>query len=627
MSRCVCLLLLLLCLPAAWAAGPMALQLAALEDPDKGLQLQDVLNAKQQARFKTFNRGFSAGYSRSAFWFRLSLEDSQTPFAGLLEIQPPYLDDLRLYVPDSDSLGSYRLLQGGDLQPATQRAYSYRSAVFHLPAEAWANGPLYLRLETTSSALLIAKLWPTEDFQSAKITEYGALGLYYGLLLTLILILLWQGLWRREVLFRAFMLYAVSMLVFLLGVNGLASQFVLPTQPEVGHYWTQYSSFLMYACGAWFYRLVLQIDGRTPWLNGVYRGIQYFSLLMLPTPFLGWYVEAVRVAVSLMLLIVCLGLWRSLQLWYAGQRSAGLLALANGFTLGGALSVILAMLGWLPGEMWLVHGYQIGSLASILAFAQVMIWRVRDMESQWRKEQLRAQRYQQQSQLDVQARRQQADFISLLSHEVRTPLAMIDGAVQSLQLLQTQGGDAVEQRYGRIRRGVRRINELLEQFLQSERLDASASTSPCSLLYLDQLCQQAIAAQALEERVTLHLQAGDLWGDGPLLKAALGNLLGNAAKYSPAGSPIVLEVIDDGRIVKFRVSDQGPGIAEEHLPHLFERFYRAASAHAHSPGAGLGLYMVRRIAELHGGQVDAEHKAHGGMCFTLCIPHPEQALP
>lgn len=627
MSRLFCLLLALLCLSSAWAADPISLQLAALEDPDKRLDLQQVLEAGPQAGFTTVNRGFSGGYSRSAFWFRLTLGASPAPADGLLEIQPPYLDDLRLYVPDASQPGGYRERRGGDLLALAERDYQYRSTVFRLPAQVWDNGPLYLRLETTSSALLIAKLWATEDFQSAKITEYGALGLYYGLLLTLILVLLWQGLWRREVLFRAFVLYAVSMLVFLLGVNGLASQFVWPAHPEIGHYWTQYSSFLMYACGAWFYRLVLQIDEHTPWLNSLYRAIQYSCLLMLPTPLLDWYVEAVRVAISLMLLLTCLGLWRSVQLWYAGQRSAGLLALAHGFTLGGALSVILAMLGWLPGELWLVHGYQIGSLASILAFAQVMAWRVRAMESQWREEQLRAQRYQQQSQLDVQARRQQADFISLLSHEVRTPLAMIDGAVQSLQLLQADAVADVQQRHGRIRRGVRRINELLEQFLQSERLDARGIIPTRNLLDVSLLCRQAIATQALDDRVHLHVTAQHLCADGPLLQTALSNLLANAEKYSSAGSPITLAVLDDGLAVSFRVSDQGSGILDEHLSRVFERFYRVPQGQGGEQGSGLGLYMVQRIAELHGGTIVAQRLAQGGMCFTLCIPHTEQTLP
>lgn len=625
-------LLLILGLQSALAAPPAVLQMAVLEDAQHSETLASIQQPDRQALFTPFSKGFSGGYSRSVFWFRLALRPAEnatqsTPRSDwLLEIQPPYLDDLRLYLPDPRAPGGYKEVRGGDLLPSDERPYAYRSTVFRLPPEALQGGELYLRMHTSSSSLLIAKLWSQEDFQSAKISEYGVFGLYYGLLLTLILLMLWQGLWRKDRLFRAFLLYAGGIMLFMLGANGLASQFILPQHPWVGHYWTQYGSFLMYASGAYFYRLVLQIDARTPWLNRCYTLIQYSHLLLLPTPALGLYVEAAGLAVSLTLLMIALGTVRSIGLWRAGNRAAGLLILAHFTSLMGALSAGLALLGWLPGDLWLVHGFQIGSLASILACAQIMVWRVRAMERQWREEQLRALAFERQSRIEQQARRAQADFVSLLSHEVRTPLAMIDGAVQSLQLMADAHHPEVQQRHSRIRRGVRRINGLLEHFLHSERLDEPDLRITPQWLECQAFCNQLIQDQHLAQRVQLHVATPSIYADPQLAAIALGNLLSNAGKYSAADQPIELRLTRQGDWLCCEVNDRGCGIEDAHLPHIFQRFYRVPGG-GDVDGSGLGLYMVRRIAELHGGQINAERRDGGGMCFTLRLPYPEEATP
>ncbi len=99
------------------------------------------------------------------------------------------------------------------------------------------------------------------------------------------------------------------------------------------------------------------------------------------------------------------------------------------------------------------------------------------------------------------------------------------------------------------------------------------------------------------------------------LHRALVNLLDNAVKWGPPAGPVEVSV-RDGRLV---VRDHGPGISEEDLPRVFDRFYRSAAARA-LPGSGLGLAIVRQLAETHGGRVEAANDAHGGACLTLQLP-------
>jgi two-component system sensor histidine kinase MprB len=106
-------------------------------------------------------------------------------------------------------------------------------------------------------------------------------------------------------------------------------------------------------------------------------------------------------------------------------------------------------------------------------------------------------------------------------------------------------------------------------------------------------------------------------GDADALERAVTNLLDNAAKWSPEGG-VVTVTLDRGTLT---VSDEGPGIALEDLPHVFERFYRSAESRG-MPGSGLGLSIVRSIAERHGGLVQAGAGPAGGAAFWLWIPGP-----
>jgi two-component system sensor histidine kinase MprB len=134
---------------------------------------------------------------------------------------------------------------------------------------------------------------------------------------------------------------------------------------------------------------------------------------------------------------------------------------------------------------------------------------------------------------------------------------------------------------------------------------------------LDDIVQSAVErarARAPEATFVTSLAPVRVSVDPVLVERAIGNLLDNAVKYSPPGAPIEVSV-RDGEVV---VADQGPGIAEEDLPRIFDRFYRAASARA-KPGAGLGLAIVREAAEAHGGKATAESGAAGAR-FRLSLP-------
>jgi two-component system sensor histidine kinase BaeS len=125
--------------------------------------------------------------------------------------------------------------------------------------------------------------------------------------------------------------------------------------------------------------------------------------------------------------------------------------------------------------------------------------------------------------------------------------------------------------------------------------------------------------------LTMTAAAGTplIWGDADRLEQALQNVAANAIRHTPEGGTVTLCAQPSAEFVKITVSDNGPGIAPEHLAHIFDRFYKADAARAGTPvrsGSGLGLSIVRAIVHRHGGEISAANQPGGGAVFTLLLP-------
>jgi two-component system sensor histidine kinase MprB len=161
------------------------------------------------------------------------------------------------------------------------------------------------------------------------------------------------------------------------------------------------------------------------------------------------------------------------------------------------------------------------------------------------------------------------------------------------------------------------ISELIE-LARAERQQVSETPEEVRLDLLVSDAVERARRNRPEVRYVVELEPTTVQGVPPTIERAVGNLLDNAAKWSPPGEEVEVEV-RNGKLI---VRDHGPGISEEDLPYVFDRFYRARAARG-MPGSGLGLAIVRQVAESHGGEVVAEHADGGGtrMVLTLGAPH------
>ncbi len=225
-----------------------------------------------------------------------------------------------------------------------------------------------------------------------------------------------------------------------------------------------------------------------------------------------------------------------------------------------------------------------------------------------------------------QTAEQQRQFIAMLSHEVRTPLAVIDASTQVLMLRLKADPDKLPL-VNRIHRGAARLTYFFDNCLTADRIDSqkfAVQPLPVDIGHLVTWVADSAASLSPENSIQLDIEAGlpALQGDQVLLRILLMNLLSNALKYSPAATPVLLRVWrknGEAALCCFAVEDRGTGIPPDELDLIFRKFQRGRAAQG-KPGAGLGLSVVSRIAELHGGTVKVASRYGHGAEFTVEIP-------
>jgi len=208
--------------------------------------------------------------------------------------------------------------------------------------------------------------------------------------------------------------------------------------------------------------------------------------------------------------------------------------------------------------------------------------------------------------------RSHQSLLANASHELRSPLARLKMAVAMIEDAQPAQREALR---SEIHTDIAELDALVEEVLLASRLDASASLEPHVTVGLLGLAAEEAA------RVGATAQGADLQlkGDERLLRRAVRNLLENARRYG--GGEIEVQVAPRaGGGAELRVCDRGPGVPEAYRERIFEAFFRLPGHAEREGGVGLGLSLVRQIAERHGGRVRCEARADGGSCFVLELP-------
>ncbi len=221
------------------------------------------------------------------------------------------------------------------------------------------------------------------------------------------------------------------------------------------------------------------------------------------------------------------------------------------------------------------------------------------------------------------------DFVANVSHELKTPITSIIGFVETLRDGALQDGETAQRFLEIIDQQAERLNRIIEDLLllsrmeqEHESAESLLSRSPINttLKTAVQLCQST--AEKKHIQITREESPEiNAYINSSLLEQGIVNLLNNAIKYSEPGSRVILRTLQSDKEIRIEVHDEGCGIAPEHLPRLFERFYRVDKDRSRRQGGtGLGLAIVKHIAQLHRGYVTVKSTLGAGSCFRIHLP-------
>jgi signal transduction histidine kinase len=220
------------------------------------------------------------------------------------------------------------------------------------------------------------------------------------------------------------------------------------------------------------------------------------------------------------------------------------------------------------------------------------------------------------------------DFINNMTHELKTPIATITVAIEGLQKYNALNDPEKTQRYLQTSRNeLTRLNDLVSKVLNVAAFDNKEINLIKEAINIDDLLKELISAEKLKAEKEISITYTNnsnitvINADRLHFRNVLSNILDNAVKYSTEPVVINIDLTKSGNNVVFSIKDNGTGIPQGHIQHIFDKFYRVPAGNVHNvKGTGLGLNYVKYIAEAHGGSVTVKSEVNAGTEFTVTIP-------
>lgn len=598
-------------------------ELAFLRDPSGQLTIDDIVAPQTQARF-AYHDALHFGHTRDAVWLRIPLQRrANVADMWRLEIAPSTLNELKFFAPDS--AGAYtHVVHLGNRQPFADRPVAYRNFVLPLSLPDTRVKVFYVRLQSSPALTPVVRLWSDPSLRKAAQVELLLFGLIYGLLLAIVLGNIMIGIWIRSAIYFWFAAFTLLLVGMIFNLDGFLAQWVFPNHPAIPSRLWEISIALVTAGLLLIQRKPLRIAEHFPRIDRALPALALLTVALGLSSLFDAYHDAAPFIATVRTFAIILQVIAAWLEFRSGRPAARF------FLFGCLLYAVL-------GSFATLHDYGYGlwphmAVPAVMLAVTVLagtlssgVFREMLVEREARRTAEAA--LSQANALVDQERRlmaTQTSFFSFVAHELRTPLSVIFSALSNLRNSVAEAGSEVQERIRRIDVAAHRLGDMIDRHLRLQRL-AHGDFEPDLVEYSPDF--SAIqACEAARESHPARLVELALLGDLPplvtqdaeLVTLALGNLLENATKYSPAGEPVRLEIAVDAAhpdCISYRVIDHGPGIGPEDQQRLFGIFSREAGNR--QAGFGIGLALVANVARRHGGTVEYISQPGSGSTFIL----------
>lgn len=611
-----------------WRLGP-DIPYSIITETDRPLTPEEAL-VRLQPLPPNQHWSLTRGYISSTFWLRFEIPALVfNQEVRWLELGPAFIDDIQLFYRPLEGRHSWQVKHTGD-RHSSASDIDYRNPIMILqPPIATSEGyEVLLRIQSSSTVLLQATLWEPEELFKNEVRATAYWSFYFGLaalssLLALILALILGGrmLWSVATFPVSYLLVA--------SVQG----FIHWNIPFIGsvlqHYLTSVLTLVTYALLIWVCSETLNFRKLLPRAYKALASCSWLIAALVVLIPLDQYGTAIKIKTAIYLCATTIFISSTVLIWCRDRfRVTTLLLSAVPLTcILGSLSSLFTVFGLIPFRAEIYAIWQYTLIINMLLVMAIAVYRIRE------KSLIERDKLQLAHELKTErdASFHQRQFIGIVAHEFRTPLAVISASLDNLNYCEPSDPKLRAVRYSKIQRSTERLIQLADNCLADARLSADQ-------LYLDQrphnLFELVSSAAALVQLADSH-QLQITWGgepanpglcdgslfsvDAALLRIALSSVIDNAVKYSTGGC-IRIDCEVSGHQAAISISDQGCGIEPHETEQIFERYRRGSSS---QQGSGLGLYTARQIARAHGGDLRLADNSRHGCCFVFTLIQPK----
>ncbi|MEI7694144.1 MAG: sensor histidine kinase [Chlorobium sp.] len=647
----------------ALAAGPLLLgessaydltgHIELLKDPTLKMGFQEVLKARENGRFRSLEGNLNNGYKREACWVRFTVErNASFPEASWLRLKPNYINELTLYIqrPGSDPelASSYHVVPLGNHIPALQRPVLHPDFVVPLVLPTSEPLIIYARVFSKSSISFAGRVHTTEDLRDFTNQHIILQSLFLGITLTLLVINIIFYLLIRDTLFLYYSFYLLAGILFNFAAEGSLT-LLFPSFVHIVSDYLVYggigANILVYS----EFSRKLFFPVASVWSLRYMRLLSLVGFLTITAVPFGFYPSIAPIAFIGTLSLVVVQMVLSVRLGRSLPGIGIFIVLAFAVSTLGYFHMLLRLMGILPlGFFWDTNTLQFTSLIHMILISVALSERIRRSErilAESARRELDAAKETERRAVELantmtvelrnsknlleiafaseqQALRQQHRFLSMLSHEYRTPLAVISGNLDIIDKLKEESQCEYDEELTAIHHAVERLVEVMEVSLERNRLTEPGTQGESERIAIAPFLSEKVRhIQAMWPLHTFHYteasESMSIVGYPQNLKTALFNLLDNARKYSPQASPVEVESRIDGAEVVITIKNQGEPFTPEEGEAFFDKYSRGSNTN--TSGAGVGLWLVRQIIQQHHGQVMLEF-AESRICATVRLP-------
>ncbi len=624
--------------------------LSVFEDITGKLTIEDITSQEIQRQFKPANpigEELNFGFSSATHWIKLPLSIlPHNESSWVLEASFAGLDHINLYSPNSEAVKT------GALMPVQSRPISYRFYAFPITlTDAQQN--FYLEVKSNQTISIPLKLWTRQSFDRHIQKDTLFQSFYYGGIGVLAIFNFFIFVYLRD---KSHLFYSMFALLIGLGIfsgNGIGRIYIWTDSPA----WDQSSQAVLLACGTAMGLLFtvefLKTRIRFPWLEIVIRLLAYLFFIFAIALTLATALDLSKnllyqIFPGLVIPAVLLVLFAGFMACKVGQQSAPFFLLAWGILCIGGLIASLRIFNIVPSNWFTSYALQISSALEmiLLSFAlasriqyertlrenaqtdslaskEALVESLRASEERLERQvSLRTHDLKSMLESEKQLREQYIRFGSLISHEFRSPLGIIE--TQAAILTRQTGDMSQKKRLSTISSATHRLALLFDRWLQGDRLENKIDSDRPQLIQLDDWLTELIEKCRLyhpnhELTFIPNVKSTFLAVDEKMLEVVVLNLIDNACKYSEPQSIVKVKIIPAATRVGISVADHGIGIDPADHQKIFDEFVQINS-NPGKKGYGLGLSFVRKAIEFYGGNIEVISTLGAGAEFIAWFP-------